>query len=362
MFCSVKSDKKNNKYRFYISDRYRDKKTGKVKSSDKYIMTLQEKDILNLSYEEIKKQIETKFIYKGLNLENVSLVLNKIMNLKNVVIKNYDTTEKIKTGECKPPVEIVKAEIVEEKDIDYKRLIMFDVMQDYQRNIREQLNFEGLTGALGKAPKDRFEIEEDELKKIRDKAYTIEDRIISILLEYEEVKELNEKFKALGSDISVVQDIYISCYDKSVKSELWLVGNGYIENISELSKIIFPHEGKCFKWWRDAKRINELDDNKMYIDYDDYFKEIDLYRFSNIEVDKKDITGSLIKIMLSGNCEVEYSMSDWIDIKSVDIDTSLNIEHLVDWINNKPTRYYKVDIEALLQYKEQLYKYMNVKI
>ena len=40
MFCSVKKDKKNNNYRFYLCDRYRDKKTGKVKSSDKYIITL----------------------------------------------------------------------------------------------------------------------------------------------------------------------------------------------------------------------------------------------------------------------------------------------------------------------------------
>ena len=57
MFCSIKRDKKNNRYRFYICDRYRDRETGKVKCSDKYIMSLQDNEIRSLSSEEIKRHI-----------------------------------------------------------------------------------------------------------------------------------------------------------------------------------------------------------------------------------------------------------------------------------------------------------------
>lgn len=41
MFCSVKRDKKNQNYKFYLCSRYRDKETGRIKCSDKYIITLQ---------------------------------------------------------------------------------------------------------------------------------------------------------------------------------------------------------------------------------------------------------------------------------------------------------------------------------
>ncbi|HBI6990121.1 hypothetical protein QTI77_14535 [Clostridium perfringens] len=112
--------------------------------------------------------------------------------------------------------------------------------------------------------------------------------------------------------------------------------------------------------WEEIKTYDNLDDSKAYIHDYDSFEELNLYDINSIQIDKKDITGSLIKIMLSGNCTIEYTCSDFIDINFNGNSMSLSIEHLVDWINNKPTRDYKVDIADLINYKEQLYKYKNV--
>ena len=65
-------------------------------------------------------------------------------------------------------------------------------------------------------------------------------------------------------------------------------------------------------------------------------------------------------MILSGNYEIDMSFSDWIDIKVEGDTISLNIEHLIDWVNNKPTRDYKVTIDNLIEYKKQLYKFKNV--
>ena len=84
---------------------------------------------------------------------------------------------------------------------------------------------------------------------------------------------------------------------------------------------------------------------------------MDLYRENNLDIDKSDITGSLLRMILSGNYEIDMSFSDWIDIKVEGDTIGLSIEHLIDWVNNKPTRDYKVTIENLMEYKKQLNKF-----
>ncbi|MBM7834992.1 molecular chaperone DnaJ [Clostridium sardiniense] len=85
MFCSVKrgKDKYGKTYKFYLCNRYRDKETGKVKSSDKYIMTLQEEDINIIKQEVIYKTINNTLEDKDIgNEEIVNLIYNKYLNIK----------------------------------------------------------------------------------------------------------------------------------------------------------------------------------------------------------------------------------------------------------------------------------------
>ena len=369
MFCSVKKDKKNNKYKFYLCDRYRDKATGKVKSSDKYIMTLQQENILSLSNDEIKFDIENILISKGISLENIDLILDKLIDIKNVVIEEYNTTDKIdiviqdkNTTTINERIEIVQAEIVEEFTPTYDTTIMFDVQQMYRDNVKTMMGFNTMSKAFGARTKERFEIEEEELKKIQGEGEKIKNKIDEIYKECLYINEQNEILKALGSDIRLIQDIYISCYDKFPSSEIWLVGGGYIRRIYGKLDFVLPGYGeKIFDGWEELKEYYKLDNNKAYFNHEEYFEEIDLYRESNLDIDKSDITGSLLRMILSGNYEVDLSFADWIDIK-VDGDiTSLSVEHLVDWVNNKPTRDYKVTIDSLMDYREQLYKFENVK-
>lgn len=374
MFCSIKKskDKIGLVYKFYISDRYRDKKTKKVKSSDKYVMSLQANEIINTSIENLKEVIEISCINKGINLENANLIIDKIKKLKDVVIINNDTTkndikdvvtQEYNTTNKNHEIEIVEAEIVEECIPDYKTTISFDTQQEFSKNIKESLNLNSMITVFGGRSKNEFEIEEEELNKIHDKADMIKDKIDKILIDSKEIEIINNRLKDLSSDIRIVQDIYISCYDKVPSSEMWVVGNGYIERIYYTKDFILPHEGyDLYEYWEEIKEEYKLDDSKIYINCDGEFKEIDLYGECTIELNKDDITGTLIKIIFSGNCEVDYTMSDFIDIKFNGNNTELSIEHLIDWINNKAIRDYKVDIENLLQYREQLYKYKKVEI
>lgn len=353
MFCSVKKDKKSNNYRFYLCDRYRDKKTGKVKSSDKYIISLQKETILTLTGDEIRLELENTFINKGISLDNIDLVLNKLIEVKEVVIREYNTTSK--------NVEIVQAEIVESVTPTYDTTIMFDVQQMYRKNIETSMKFELMSKAFGIKEKDRFEIEEEELKKIQEQGERIDKQIDEIYEEYLRINEQNEELKALGSDIELVQDIYIDCYDKFPKSEVWLIGAGYIRRIYGKLDFVLPRWGeKIFEGWEEIKENDKLDDNKAYFNHEEYFEEIDLYRESNLDIDKSDITGSLLRMILSGNYEIDMSFSDWIDIKVEGDTISLSIEHFIDWVNNKPTRDYKVTIENLMEYKKQLNKFKKI--
>jgi len=369
MFCSVKKDKKNNRYKFYLCDRYRDKTTGKVKSSDKYIITLQQENILSLSIdEEFKFNIENVLINKGISLENTDLILDKLIDIKNVVIEEYNTTDKIdivvqdnNTTTINENIEIVQAEIVEKCTPTYDTTIMFDVQQMYRNNVKTMMGFNTMSKAFGIRAKERFEIEQEELKKIQEQEESIKNKIDEIYKEYLYINEQNEELKVLGSDIRIVQDIYISCYNKFPSSEVWLIGGGYIRRIYGKLDFVLPGYGeKIFEGWEEIKEHDKLDDNKAYFNHEEYFEEIDLYRESNLDIDKSDITGSLLRMILTGNYEIEYSMSDWIDIKVEGDTIGLSIEHFIDWINNKPTRDYKVNIDSLMEYKKQLYKFKNV--
>ncbi|MDB2076548.1 hypothetical protein PMZ66_13100 [Clostridium paraputrificum] len=367
MFCSIKRDKKNNRYRFYICDRYRDRETGKVKCSDKYIMSLQDNEIRSLSSEEIKRHIEDVCINKGVGLDNVELILNKVIVLRDVVVnenittKNNDVVVQEDITTICEAVKIVQAEIVEEHTPTYDTTIMFDVQQMYRDNVRTMIGFNSMSKVFGIRAKERFEIEEEELRKIHEQAESIENAIDNIYKEYLYTNEQNEVLKVLGSEIRLIQDIYICCYDKFPSSEVWLTGAGYIRRIYEKLDFVLPGYGeKLFECWEDIKEHDKLDDDKAYFNHEEYFEEIDLYRESNLDIDKSDITGSLVKMILTGNYEIEYTMSDWIDIKVEGGTIGLKIEHFIDWINNKPTRDYKVTIDGLMEYKKQLYKFKKV--
>lgn len=368
MFCSVKKDKKNNKYKFYLCDRYRDKTTGKVKSSDKYIMTLQKENIFNLYTDEMKIYIENILIEKGISLENIDLVLDKLRSVKKVVTEEYNTTNKFNivtqekdTTSIDEKIEIVQTEIVEECIPTYNTTIMFDVQQMYRDNVETMMRFDTMSKAFGIKTKDRFQIEDEELQKLHEQGERIKEKIDDIYEEYVYINEQNDFLDKLGSEIRLVQDIYISCYNKFPSSEIWVVGAGYIRRIYGKLDFVLPGYGvKIFDCWEEIKAHDKLDDNKAYFNHEEYFEEIDLYRKSNLEIDKLDITGSLIRMILSRNYEIDMSMDDWIDIK-VDGDfISLSLEHLIDWINNKPTRDYKVNIDNLMEYRKQLYKFEDV--
>lgn len=329
-------------------------------------MTLPKENILSLTSDEIRREVEDKFINKGVNLDNVDLVLNKLIEVKGIVTKEYNTTDKedvVLKGKdtTNKNVEIVQGEIVESVAPTYDTTIMFDVQRMYRENVKTSMKFELMSKAFGIKEKDRFEIEEEEFKKIQDHGERIRKQIDEIYEEYLRINEQNEELKALRSDIELVQDIYIDCYDKFPKSEVWLIGAGYIRRIYGKLDFVLPRWGeKIFEGWEAIKEEDKLDDNKAYFNHEEYFEEIDLYRENNLDIDKSDITGSLLRMILSGNYEIDMSFSDWIDIKVEGDTISLSIEHLIDWVNNKPTRDYKVNIDNLKEYKKQLYKFKKI--
>lgn len=374
MFCSIKKNSKNNRYSFYLCDRQRDKESGKIKCSDKYIMSLQKEEIIKLTDEEVKNKIEDSCIKKGISLFNIDYIINKYNELKNSVVISDNAPlqeEELKSNVVikdnitlqTDNIEIVKAEAIENIEPDYKTVIMFDVKQEYSNNLKQALKFEKFFGRIYDVQKNTFEVEKEELEKIYSKRESIEKAIQYILSAKKEVDLINYRFKELNSNLRLVQDIYIRCYDKMPGSELWLVGCGYIEEIDNIDRLIMAYGGnKVFDNWNELKEEYNLDDNKFYIDKEENgFKEIDLYRTSTLEVNKDDITGTLIKIMFNQGSEVDYSLADFIDIKFNGSDLTLQIEHFIDWINNKPVFNYKVDIEGLKQFKEQLYKYDNLR-
>lgn len=94
MFCSVKKgkDKYGNIYKFYLCNRYRDKETGKVKSSDKYIMTLQEIDFTDLKVSFIAKHIKKVLSEKDIvNEIEQDLVYDKYLDIRRNILEKERT-------------------------------------------------------------------------------------------------------------------------------------------------------------------------------------------------------------------------------------------------------------------------------
>ena len=90
MFCSVKrgKDKYGKTYKFYLCNRYRDKETGKVKSSDKYIMTLQEIDFTDLKVSFISKHIKKVLSEKDIvNEIEQDLVYDKYLYIRGKILE-----------------------------------------------------------------------------------------------------------------------------------------------------------------------------------------------------------------------------------------------------------------------------------
>ena len=90
MFCSVKKgkDKYGNIYKFYLCNRYRDKETGKVKSSDKYIMTLQEIDFTDLRVSFMANHIKRVLNEKNIvNEIEQDLVYDKYLDIREKILE-----------------------------------------------------------------------------------------------------------------------------------------------------------------------------------------------------------------------------------------------------------------------------------
>ncbi len=223
MFCSIKKNSKNNRYSFYLCDRQRDKESGKIKCSDKYIMSLQKEEIIKLTDEEVKNKIEDSCIKKGINLFNIDYIINKYNELKNSVVISDNAPlqeEELKSNVVikdnitlqTDNIEIVKAEAIENIEPDYKTVIMFDVKQEYSNNLKQALKFEKFFGRIYDVQKNTFEVEKEELEKIYSKRESIEKAIQYILSEKKEVDLINYRFEELNSNLRLVQDIYIRCY------------------------------------------------------------------------------------------------------------------------------------------------------
>lgn len=90
MFCSVKKGKDSfgDTYKFYLCERYRAKETGKVKSSDKYIMTLQQEDFRDIKISYIVKHLDKILKEKDiLNEKNKDLIFDKYLDIREDILK-----------------------------------------------------------------------------------------------------------------------------------------------------------------------------------------------------------------------------------------------------------------------------------
>lgn len=90
MFCSVKKgkDKYGETYKFYLCERYRDKETGKVKSSDKYIMTLQYIDFTEIKVSIISKHIKRVLAEREIFSElEEDLIYDKYLDIREGILE-----------------------------------------------------------------------------------------------------------------------------------------------------------------------------------------------------------------------------------------------------------------------------------
>ena len=97
MFCSVKksSAKDGDTYRFYLCERYRDKETGRVKSSDKFIISLQHGDIIDSHMlKAISRTITRKCKEKGFDKDiYIDMVYDKFIDIK-VELREHEQEKK----------------------------------------------------------------------------------------------------------------------------------------------------------------------------------------------------------------------------------------------------------------------------
>lgn len=82
MFCSVKKRKSKDDevYMFYLSNRDRNKDTGKIVSSDKFIMSLHKNYLIEMTDEDITKKINSVFNIKHINSGN-DLIFEKCKHI-----------------------------------------------------------------------------------------------------------------------------------------------------------------------------------------------------------------------------------------------------------------------------------------
>lgn len=370
MFCSVKSrENKNGKvYRFYLSDRYRDKSTSKVKSSDTFIISLHEGDIRKLNAEDIISRIASSCSDKNIENKDTTIVINKFNDIKNKV--GQENSPRVEN------VEIVQAEIVEEFDTTSNTTIFIDVIREFNKKIKSEAKMQGLFNAFGGPTKTIDEIIEEHQEGIKNSIENIQKRINEIKEERIKIDELNEGFKALGSGLKIVQDIYIHCYSKVPSSNIHFIGGGYFIKIYELGNwttVIIPDklDGSYSKRYKKqiAKKyyLEEVEDNKGYIvDSADEWsvKEIILDREDTLNIDENDIEGSKIRIMLLGNYKIQQDSVDYLDLRTGDIDISINTQMMLDRLNKgngfEEDTDWHINYNNLLAYEQQVYKFNNV--
>lgn len=370
MFCSVKArENKNGKvYRFYLSDRYRDKTTSKVKSSDTFIISLHEGDIRKLNSEYIISQIASSCSNKNIKNKDTTIIINKFNDIKNKIDQEISSrAEKVET---------IQVEIVEEFDTMSNTTIFIDVIREFNNKIKSEAKMQGLFNSFGGPTKTIDEIIEKHLEGIKNSIENIHKGINEIKEERMNITELNEGFKTLGSSLKIVQDIHISCYSKVPSSNIYLIGGGYFIKLYKLgdwTTVVIPDKldrsySKRYKK-QIAKKyyLEEVEDNKGYIinSVDEWSaKEIILYRDDTLHIDENDIEGSKIRIMLLGNYEIQQSSVDYLDLRTGEIDISINTQMMLDRLN-KGNGYeeesdWHIDYNNLLEYEQQIYKFNNV--
>lgn len=369
MFVSAKKDNKNN-YKFYLSDRKR--VNGKVKCSDKFIITLHKDVLTKTNHKTLLNKIENTCIKKGISLENSNMIMDKIKNVVTNIInttENNNISKELSVNVNTDNIEIVEAEIINDYSPDYSTTIMLDIQQYHDKNIKCILGFNKLSHAFGATPKEEWQIREEEFKKIHGQADYISKEISEILDENTKVRVLNNELNKLGSTMQLIQDIYICSESFYVGSTVWLIGGGYINNIyfNYGDDIVLPGTGEIIfkEYWNDIKINFELSDDKAYrinSDFESYdIDELDLFAETTLDIDINDIEGSLIKLMLSGNYELSRCDVNNIDIKIGHNTIGISVDSFVNFINGKPSKSYKVSIHELLKYKNQLYKFKNIK-
>ena len=136
MFCSVKKgkDKYGETYKFYLCERYRDKESGKVKSSDKYIMTLQYIDFTEIKVSIISKHIKRVLAEREIFSElEEDLIYDKYLDIREGILER----ERAKKEE--------ESKRQQEEYNQYR-----EYYKSYTSSISSSINFDDTTKELAK--------------------------------------------------------------------------------------------------------------------------------------------------------------------------------------------------------------------